>query len=271
MSLVPSLEDLQEAPLRTLIGYAARCAQRVQPMFLAESEHAKAKSSIKSVQKAIDTAMKFAANEKLTASAVSKAEDQVTQAIEIASENGKKDKASILAGNAAYAAVNATHLAILSIDADDPEAEALQAVKAVRVAAESAAAADSSAAHAAGMDWVMLSRMDLGQFPMFGEPIDASGEGPLGPLVANFQMERNRLQAEQAQIDVAREQMGPDLTALRDEHEKLLAEMDELRASEKERQEKVSQSEEQFAHLNEEKTQLRNLAVELKDLLVAYK
>ena len=146
MSLLPGKNDLHEVPLRALVAYAARCAQRVEPLFLAQSENSKAAANSKKIQKAIQAAMKFASGGKVTLLSVAKLEDQVTQAIEVATKKTEKNKDSILAGNAAYAAINATHLAILSLDSGEPANEAGDAVQAVGVAVESAAAADESAA-----------------------------------------------------------------------------------------------------------------------------
>ncbi len=267
MSLLPSTDDFQDIPLRALVGYAARCAQRVQPLFLAESEHSKAAASIKLVQNAIQVAMKFSAGGKVILAAVSKLADEVTQAIELATENSENNKGSILAGNAAYAAINATHLAILSLDSEDPANEAGDAVQAVGVAVESAAAADESAAQAAGLDWVLLSRMDLGHFPLLGEPLDASEEGPFGPLNPNFLMDRQRLKAEQAQIDQAKSQLEPELAAMREEREKLKVELEEIRSEDAEVRAQHGSFEKDVAILMRERNRLRALSLELKKLL----
>ena len=267
MSLLPITDDLQDVPLRALVGYAARCAQRVQPLFLAESKHPEAAGYIKLVQKAIQVAMKFAIGGKVTLAAVSKLEDEVTQAIEVATERSEKNKDSVLAGNAAYAAINATHLAILSLDSDDPANEAGEAVQAVGVAVESAAAADENAAQAAGLDWVLLSRMDLGHFPLLGEPLDASEEGPFGPLNPNFVMDRQRLRAEQARIDKAKSQLEPELAAMREEHGKLQLELEGIRSEEAEIRASHTSFEKDVAILEQERDHLRTLALELKQLL----
>ena len=267
MSLLPSTDDLRDIPLRALVAYAARCAQRVQPLFLAESKHPKAAASIKLIQNAIQVAMKFSAGGKVVLEAVSKLEDEVTRAIEVATEESENNKDSILAGNAAYAAINATHLAIISLDSDEPANEAGDAVQAVGVAVESAAAADESAAQAAGLDWVLLSRMDLGHFPLLGEPLDASEEGPFGPMNPNFLMDRQRLKAEQAQIDKAKSQLEPELVAMREEHEKLKVELEEIRSQDAEIRANHGSFEQEVAILVQERDHLRDLALELKQLL----
>lgn len=267
MSLLPSLDDLQDVPLRALVGYAARCAQRVQPLFLAESEHPKAAASIQLVQKAIQVAMKFSAGGKVALEAVSKLEDEVTQAIELATEKSENNKDSVLAGNAAYAAINATHLAILSLDSEEPADEAGDAVQAVGVAVESAAASDESAAQAAGLDWVLLSRMDLGYFPLLGEPLDVSEEGPFGPLNPNFLMDRQRLKAEQARIDKAKSQLEPELAAMREERKKLQFELEEIRSEDAEIRSNHGSFKKDVAILIQERDHLRTLALELKQLL----
>jgi len=267
MSLLPSTDDLQDIPLRALVGYAARCAQRVQPLFLAESEHPKAAARIKLVQKAIQVAMKFSAGGKVALAAVSKLEAEVTHAIELATEKSEKNKDSILAGNAAYASINATHLAILSLDSEEPANEAGDAVQAVGVAVESAAAADESAAQAAGLDWVLLSRMDLGHFPLLGEPLDASEEGPFGPLNPNFVMDRQRLRAEQARIDKAKSQLEPELAAMREEREKLQVELEEIRSEDAEIRSNHGSLKNDVAILVQERDHLRTLALDLKQLL----
>ncbi|MCH7988857.1 MAG: hypothetical protein IID46_06855 [Planctomycetes bacterium] len=267
MSLLPTIDDLQDIPLRALVGYAARCAQRVQPLFLAESKHPEAAASIRLVQKAIQVAMKFSAGEKIALAAVSKLEDEVTRAIEVATEEPEQNKDSILAGNAAYATINATHLAILSLDSEEPANEAGDAVQAVGVAVESAAAADESAAQAAGLDWVLLSRMDLGHFPLLGEPLDAGEEGPFGPLNPNFLMDRQRLKAEQARIDKAKSQLEPELAAMREECEKLHLELERIRSEEAKIRANNASFEDDVAILEQEQDHLRALAQELKGLL----
>ena len=267
MSLLPSTDDLHDIPLRALVAYASRCAQRVQPLFLAESKHPKAAASIKLVQKAIQVAMKFSAGGKVALAAVAKLEDEVTKAIEVATEESEQNKDCILAGNAAYAFINATHLAILSLDSEEPANEAGDAVQAVGVAVESAAAADESAAQAAGLDWVLLSRMDLGYFPLLGEPLDASEEGPFGPLNPNFLMDRQRIKAEQARIDIAKSQLEPELAAMREEREKLKVELEEIRSEDAEVRSNHVSFEKDVAILMHERDRLRALSLELKQLL----
>lgn len=267
MSLLPTKDDLKNVPLRALVGYAARCALRVESMFLADSKNPNAPSSRKSVETAIQTALDFAAGNRVTEDAVSKLEDQVAAALEIATDNGEADKASVLAGNATYAAINAAHLAIQSVDSDDPTENAEALLDAVTVGIESAASADVSVAQSAGMDWVLLSRQSLGEFPLLGEPINVREDGPLGPLFVNLLRERRMLQAEQEKIDIAKQNLEPELQAMREERTNLDEVIKKLKLEEDELRQRNDSVEDKMSLLKKEKESVFGLAHELREML----
>ncbi len=175
--------DPKNLSLRAVVAYAARCARRVQPLFVShQQEH------VDSVERAIDVAEKFAAfgvtAATATATAARAAVPRAANAADVAS-------AAAYAANAAYAATNAAIAA-------DSAAESLASAAAIAAesAAESAAAraatttsdraaaanaATNAAIAAAKSDYRKLLALGPEPAPALGEPIDFEALGPLWP------------------------------------------------------------------------------------------
>jgi hypothetical protein len=196
-----SIEDLKRLPLRAIIAFAARCARRVEHLAqLPEGHPGKEERRV-----AIDAALRLA--EDVARGEASHAADSVVQAIDVSC------RAASVAPNcasAAAAAARAAHAAasVLSVidrvveDQDMPQsartAEAREFLgslgrSTVDLAALSAYTAAVDAFDAVGLanegfvaaslnDYDHLRRLNLGQYPQPGEPIDASPSGPLGAL-----------------------------------------------------------------------------------------
>ncbi len=182
MATVETPNDLKLLPLRALVAYAARCARRVQPLYAIPDDHPDARSSSEAIDQAIALAEDFAAGRRIDPGQLKASNEAIVRALMVANEEDVCDEAAAYAANAAYAVVDATRAALVTVEAEDPVAAARKVVDSASIATDAAKAADTSVQRAARLDWEMLHRMHLGRFPEFGEPIDPSESGMLGPL-----------------------------------------------------------------------------------------
>jgi hypothetical protein len=266
MNELPSVDRLQRLPLRALVAYAARCARRVLPRYIPSGDDQAVGEASAAVRRAVEFTECFAAGDESRAdcnpASGEEIEEQVIQAVLLASGDQQRDQVAALAANAAYAAVNAANMAAAAGQTEHAASRdelAEKVVAAVATAAEAAATADERVRSSAAADWDMLDLMCAGRFPEMGRPIDVSESGPLGelfrePPVASvksgsatlaqvqraetrleqarrlLQQERTERQAERDEAEREQQRLRRLVEELRGETDPLRAEADRSRA-----------------------------------------
>jgi hypothetical protein len=182
MSGLPNGNTLKTLPLRALVAFAARCAQRVNPYFYLPPEHPEAQVSEEAVRQAARISLDFVNGSLLDPRVAHSAEDGVVRALLAASEGECPDTKAALSCNAAYAAINATVLALDSVKAPSRATEGSKVVAAAVTALEASLVVDIDIRHKVIRDFQILNRLSLGRFPEWGRGFDASEKGTLGPL-----------------------------------------------------------------------------------------
>jgi len=86
----------------------------------------------------------------------------------------------VFSSTAAYASVNAVTAAMAS---ESVGSRSTEAMRSVIVSVTSADAAVAVARHAVIADFKQLSRMSRGSFPNFGNTVNPTGKGLLGPII----------------------------------------------------------------------------------------
>jgi hypothetical protein len=171
-----------ELPLRAQVAVAARCARRVQPLFMRWSTGTREQET---VELAIHIAEKFANGE------VDSRFDIAPFRRDLAAGggNGRGHVAAFFAARAAGAAAVAAYYAVVS-SCTDKISDANCAAQAADTANHSGIWAftyvddESKAAAIAALfaDDNKVFDLKLGTFPGLGQPIDPSENGPLGSL-----------------------------------------------------------------------------------------
>ncbi len=182
MPAVESPTESKPLPLLALLAFAARCARRVSPLFRLDSEHADANSCRQAIETAIRLTEKLAAGNDVDFVELGDAEEGTVRAVVVASEMLPPDERAAYAANAAYAAVSAAKALLEASTGENVGEEADRIAEAATIARDSAISADERVERAAHLDWETLHRMFLGKFPDFGEAVEASESGMLGPL-----------------------------------------------------------------------------------------
>lgn len=244
MANLPNADDLKKLPLRALLAYTARCTQRIQPFFrVGNSPEAQAAAT--AVSDAIRLGLNFASGVEIDTNVAVRIEEDVLQAVMLASEETRTNRRAAFTANSAYALANAAHMAILARDSKTRVQYANRALAAVVTAVDAADAADRSIRRAAPRDFAMLCKLGLGSFPEMGKPLDPSAKGPLGPLSGNampkdwnpapaaptvrhdnFAMEA--ISQERAELDVLRSKADADRLVLQQESEKFREKQQQL-------------------------------------------
>lgn len=183
MAVLPTGNDLRKLPLRALVAYTARCARRVQSSYCVNPDHPDAEQCIAAIETAIAVSMSFAAGEEINTQDAAEAEEAAVRTVVVASQDESAARETAFAANAAYAAINVTNTAMGAQFAASRPTEAGKAVLGAVAAADAALSVNPHIKHAVTRDWQKLSKMPLGAFPSLGKPVDASDEGPLGPIV----------------------------------------------------------------------------------------
>jgi len=165
---LPSEEDLDALPVRSLAAYAARCARRVQSLFVPPLGGEQLKNALDLTERAIKTTERFAAGEE-TVSSVD-AREIADETIEVVGRSGATD--AVL--SAGLTAVNA--IATVGYD------EYGRSNDVACCASLSARRADSASGFAARADYRKLLELVGTSSDKTGNPIDPSESGPLGPL-----------------------------------------------------------------------------------------
>jgi len=173
MSL-PSREDLAKLSPRAIVAYAARCARRVEPVYLAAMGHRE--DLVAAVDSAIRQAERFAAGD--AAAVQDSVADTADDAARTAHATAIADAADA-AARAAHAAARAAHAAV------DAAHETSRAAHAAAFAASFAAFAAADAADAAAFVHAVNHDFErLRELSSSGEnlAISLADDGPLGPL-----------------------------------------------------------------------------------------
>jgi hypothetical protein len=191
-------EDLKRLPLRAIAALAARCARRVERQALLPDDHPEKERRRIAVAGAIRLAEDFAMGSPCTSL------ESVIRGIEASRTNAEAGFVSDIAMGAVVQAARAAAAALRvpQLRAEPEESHMFGAAKpnpfphladvtADLAAREAFTAAMETAAatghandfiHAGLGDYEKLLRLDLGNYPEAGKPIDPSSKGPLGPL-----------------------------------------------------------------------------------------
>lgn len=180
---------LRRLPLRALVAYAARTAQRVEPYFYLPIGHPRGASAEEAVRNANRVALDFVNGREEDPQFVQMAEDWVVKALLCVSEGESPDTQAALSCNAAYAAINAAVLAVNSVKAPSRANEGSKVIAAAVTAAEAALVVDPDVRHHVMRDFQILNRLNVGRFPDWGRPFDTGDKGKLGPLVLTREAE----------------------------------------------------------------------------------
>ena len=173
-----SEEELRQLPLRAVVALAARGARRVQSYFNRHSGYPEHEDHKTAVDARIKAAEGFAEG-RWDDSAVHRSDPpegapgDLSRAVLDRTGDAAAAQAVTAADQARWAA-----LAAVRRQAEDTVAHAAEAIR----SALSASGEGSPAAAAAAGDYQKLRGLDLGAFPDFGNPVDLSESGPLGPL-----------------------------------------------------------------------------------------
>ncbi|HUG90441.1 MAG TPA: hypothetical protein VML55_06390 [Planctomycetaceae bacterium] len=179
---LPGAADLKQLPLRALIAFTARCAKRAVAKYGVAPDHPDAESCRQAVRDAVRLASEFASGADPGLKEVLAVENGVVQAVLGARQLADVNPTAAFAANSAYAAINATHLALESAGDPDAKSKAEQCAEVCKAAADAAVAADKTIKGTVIRDWETLRQLGLGRFPAVGKPVDPDVFGPLGPL-----------------------------------------------------------------------------------------
>lgn len=190
-------DDFRKLPLRAIVAIASRCARRVESLAVPPAEHSEHQRCKEAVRRAIGMTEDFARGDSTTTT------EAVVQTIEAVSKDlagdSTRDNALAAVLQAAYSAATALHALELRAEPEEKhlfgpptrpfahlaDLSAEQAaLNAATAAVDAAAAAGYSDAFikAVVADFEQLLRLNLGSYPLAGEPVDPTPAGPLGPL-----------------------------------------------------------------------------------------
>jgi hypothetical protein len=194
-----TLDQLKVLPLRAIVAFAARCARRVEPLAQLPAGDPQRESRRKIVEAALRMAEEFARGADVPP------DETVITAIDAARDAADESTGSSAvsaAAQAAHAAASAWH-AYPSAAEESPLSGQHATRAGNRPGALSHVTADLAALNAftaaagafmsvgyhnedfvdyALRDYETLIRLNLGQYPETGAPVDSSSDGPLGPL-----------------------------------------------------------------------------------------
>lgn len=181
---LPTTDDLKKLPLGAIVAYAARCARRVQPLYGCAAGAAESRKHEAAVEGAISVAENFCLSHDVSAPAYGAA----YAARDAADTTVAKDaaRAAAAAARAAAYAFDLPKCAVYDrpVYTSRVAAEAGDAAEAAARAAEHASGSAAPVEAAARADFDRLSKLNQGSYPELGQPIDATKNGPLGPLWA---------------------------------------------------------------------------------------
>jgi hypothetical protein len=180
MPALPTDRELQVLPLRALVAYAVRCAQRVQPHFekWATTNPKQQQGRLQHFSEALQVAHDCAAGNPRKI----ELHDAPINALVIHALNAGKGPAANAAHAAAYAVRTARTVARYANPSPHETFPSPDGAATLAAQAASAAAAAGLDVDAARQDYERLMGGRLGRFPELGQPIVATAEGPLGPV-----------------------------------------------------------------------------------------
>jgi hypothetical protein len=193
-----TLDELKVLPLRAIVAFAVRCARRVEPLAQLPEGDARKESR----RTAVDAALRMA--EAFAKGADTPPDESVLAAIDAARDAGDESTGSSAvsaAAQVAHATASFWHAGSWDVEGKVSEKHALQTGQpsgalthvTADVAALNAYTAAARAFISAGYnnedfvgaalhDYDTLVRLQLGRYPEPGQPVDPSGDGPLGRL-----------------------------------------------------------------------------------------
>ena len=186
MLAVTSSNKSKELPLFAQLAFAARCARRVVNLFRLQINHPELAACCKALGTAVRLVELSAAGNKIDADELALAEAGILRAVAAATEMQPPNDRSASAAKSAYAALCAVRAALDARGGESAAEAPVRVAMAAKIARDSASFADENLARSARNDWEKLHQMSLGQFPEFGEPIEAGENGRLGPLFQDF-------------------------------------------------------------------------------------
>lgn len=175
MNELPTEHDFRKLPLRSLVAYVTRAAMRTRPRL-------RSPSAAPAIDEAIGCAAAFANNEMFDLEKAREVEDATVEALKIASDPKRGDRASALVANVAYAAVNAAVRAAEAALAPSPMVAAASVVTAAVTATSAARSLDTYARHGLARDFQTLANRARAPFPQPGAAVDPGHRGPLERL-----------------------------------------------------------------------------------------
>lgn len=179
---LPTADDLKKLPLGAIVAYAARCARRVQPLYGCAAGLGDLRKHEAAVEGAISLAEAFCLSHDVSVPAYGAA----YAARDAADSPAAKDaaRAAAAAGRAAAYAFDLPKCAVYDrpVYASRVAAEAVDAADAAARAADQASGGAGAVQAAARADFGRLSKRNQGTYPELGQPLDATQNGPLGPL-----------------------------------------------------------------------------------------
>ncbi len=196
-----TVDKLKKLPVRAIVALAARCARRVEPLAQLPEGHPAHEVRRQAVEAALDMVDRFAKGDPCPHP------DPIVRAVDVSRRTAGGGDRSELAAGAVAEAAHAVGAACLAYDPAEPARIRhvfdetnevrkvhrrthdamldLAALSAFTAAADGVAACglhSDTYAFAALRDYDTLLRLDLGEYPALGEPVDPSPHGPLGPL-----------------------------------------------------------------------------------------
>jgi DNA repair exonuclease SbcCD ATPase subunit len=222
------------------------------------------------VRDAVRLASEFAAGADPAVDEVTATENAVVQAVLGARQLADVNPAAAFAANSAYAAINATHLALDAIGSESRKT-AEQCADVCKAAADAAVAADKTIRATVQKDWETLRQLGLGRFPAAGKPVDPDVFGPLGPLYQdkrvlteiNGLIEQLALQREE--IRRMRVDMEIQVSRGNTEKERFHQERDEFESRRQEFEETQRQVEDERARQDRQKADLERREREVEN------
>jgi hypothetical protein len=183
MPVLESTIDLREIPVRAILAYSARSARRVQHLYCVDNHQPEAEACMSAIETSLRLCEEFANGAEIDPQLVSQTESATIRTLQLAMEADPVDKGAAYAANAAYAVINAVQAALeVNESPEGMPAAAEKIIESATIARDASVAADPSIHHAVELDWEKLRRMHLGKFPAWGECVDATESGILGPL-----------------------------------------------------------------------------------------
>ena len=198
INLVYTVDDMKTLPLRAVVAFAARCAQRVEHLALVPDDHPESANCRSAVHAAVGLAEDFARG------AHCAGYESVVRNIEVVRHLLRGELARELAMGAIVQAAHSAATALHTLEIQGEPGEwrlssrpdrgilphlanvtadmtALEAFTAAVEASDAANYADGFMQGAVA-DFEKLKSLDLGRYPNPGSTIDPSSKGPLGPL-----------------------------------------------------------------------------------------